>query len=200
MTTRRRLASCAVLSAVVRRRRSRRPRPRQDARDTPTVAIVGGQGALLETALAREWAEHARVITLEAATRSVARHVHCVRGAELAFLHSVFRRFVLRRDEDPLNDIERLTVGEFETALGDEWRRHFERWAQRALAIFLPLDRAFALFGARGMDDTHWFSEQHACERRFGAVGRDACQSRQYTTFQTISQKVEFDNHTSLPN
>jgi hypothetical protein len=126
------------------------------------VAIVGGQEALLETAVAREWAEHARVITLEAATRSVARHVHCVRGAELAFFHSVFRRFVLRRDQDPLNDIERVTVDEFETALGDERRRHFERWAQRALEVFLPLDRAFALFGARGMDDTHWFSEQHA--------------------------------------
>jgi hypothetical protein len=116
-------------------------------------------------AMLREWAVAARWPGASDEARSVARHVHCVRGLELAFFGDMYRRHVLEREQAGMSENvdERRTPEQFLALLGSHERREkFRTYAMRALEYYLALDRAFALYGADLSGDGHWFSEADA--------------------------------------
>lgn len=113
----------------------------------------------------RQYAVRAKFVGDDARSRSVTRHVHCVRAVELAFFKHCHSRYVLCRDEPGQGEsvIERRTPAEFLALLeNDEQRQKMCVSAKLALGQYLPLDRAFALYAPNADQETHWFNERHA--------------------------------------
>lgn len=98
--------------------------------------------------------------------RTPEQHLHCVRGAELAFFADcVYKRHVLLRDDPNFSNsiVEQRSVEQVLSLLPSaDHRRKLIEYAERAVRYFLPWDRAFALFSTRMDQHSHWFNEHHA--------------------------------------
>ncbi len=113
----------------------------------------------------RQYAVRAKFVDDDARSRSVTRHVHCVRAVKLAFFKHCHSRYVLCRDEPGQGEsvVERRTPAEFLALLENgEQRQKMCVSAKLALEKYLPLDRAFALYAPSVDQETHWFNERHA--------------------------------------